>query len=168
MQQKTRKLIQVFGLMTSLLVASDVFAGPGGGVIVYAPVAHSIPTLTDLMLVILGLLTAVIAFRVLRAHPGGQPLASLAVLAIAGVTMVPGAKFIEHAYADISPEMSLAGGGNVVIPNNGEYEVVNTSGTDQRIISVTPASTETTAPTCAAGLIVTKTHSCFVNFGNPG
>jgi hypothetical protein len=99
MQQKTRKLIQIFGLLTSLVAATEVFAGSPGGVVVYAPVAHSIPTLTDLMLVMLGLLTAVIAYRVLRAHPGGQPLASLAVLAIAGVTMIPGAKFIEHAYA---------------------------------------------------------------------
>ena len=109
MQQKTHKLIQVFGLVTSLVVTSDVFAGLPGGVIVYAPIAHSIPTLTDLMLVILGLLTAVIAYRVLRTHPGGQPLASLAVLAIAGATMIPGAKFIEQAYA-VGPQMSAAAG----------------------------------------------------------
>ena len=169
MQQKTRKLIQIFGLLTSLVAATEVFAGSPGGVVVYAPVAHSIPTLTDLMLVMLGLLTAVIAYRVLRAHPGGQPLASLAVLAIAGVTMIPGAKFIEHAYAVADLQMSAATGGSVVVNGGGDIPIVNSSGRDQRIVSVTPNgdSIETipgSTPRCDDGVTVLKTQSCYVNF----
>lgn len=166
MYQKMHKLIPVAGLLTSLAAATDAFAGTNGGTITYGPPTQSIPALSDLMLVVLGLLLAVMAYRVLRAHPGGgQPLASVVALAIVGLSMIPGGKFIEEVYANAGYEMTSPSGGTVLIPSSWtEYPVGNSSGVVQQIKSVTPASAQTTSPTCAPGLTVQPNSSCYVLF----
>jgi hypothetical protein len=170
MYQKMHKLIPVAGLLTSLAAATDAFAGTNGGTITYGPPTQSIPALSDLMLVVLGLLLAVMAYRVLRAHPGGgQPLASLVALAIVGLSMIPGGKLIEEAYANAGYEMTSPSGGTVFIPSGLEYPVGNSSGVVQQIKSVTPTTgvsswPTTGTPTCTPGLTVQPNSSCYVFF----
>ena len=179
---KTHKLIAVAALLTSMVAATEALAGvptpTPGGMITYGPsAAQSIPALSDLMLVVLGLFLAVMAFRVLRAHPGGTPLASLAALAIVGLSTVPGVKFIDEAFAAIQSYPMQPGGGTITIDNNNEVEIRNGPGVAQRIITIVPNDpqncyTESTvnSPTCTVGAIVQPSAACYVNFecGNQG
>ncbi len=167
----TRKFLSLSGLIAGFTAATDVFAGTvgSGGTITYGPPNHSIPVLSDIMLVVLGLLLAVIAFRVLRSYPGGTPLASLIALTIAGSAMMPD-KIIELAQATQSYVMDLAGGGTTVrIPAGTEISIPNSSGAAQQVKSVNPenecvAATTTSTPECTQGLIVPNTQSCYVHF----
>ena len=129
----------------------------GGGTIVYGPPAESIPALSDAMLVVLGMLLAVVAFRVLRNYPGGRPLASIVALSIAGLSGISGTNVIQEAYAFIGYSMTDPNGGSIYINYfGGEVPVDNTTGRAQQIKSITsdtscavvaPAS----SPACAPG-----------------
>ena len=161
MQHGTHKFLSLSGLIAGFTAATEVFAGNGGGTITYGPPNHSIPVLSDIMLVVLGLLLAVIAFRVLRSYPGGTPLASLVALTIAGSAMMPN-KIIEQAQA-IALEMTNAAGGTITgIPDTPNYPIINNSSTVQQVKSVNPysgfiATTTTSTPRCTPGLIVPNT-----------
>lgn len=178
MSLKTRKLIPVAGLLACIVTASEAFAGtPPGGVITYGPptAAQSIPALSDLMLVVLGLFLAVIAFRILRAHPGGTPLASLAALAIVGLAAIPGTRFIEGAHAIPAFSMTDPAGGTLDVFTNNEVPVSNDTGAVQQIKVIQPNNncyTEPTvaSPTCTEGGIVQPAAACYINFecGNQG
>jgi hypothetical protein len=174
---KTHKLIPVAALLTCMAAATEAFAGtPPGGVITYGPpAAQSIPVLSDLMLVVLGLFLAVMAYRVLRTHPGGTPLASLAALAIVGLSTVPGVKFIEGAHAIQAFSMTSPSGGTIEIFTNTEVPVSNGTGVAQQIKGIQPNNncyTELTvaSPTCTEGGIVQPNAACYINFecGNQG
>jgi hypothetical protein len=175
---KTHKLIPVAALLTCMAAATEAFAGtPPGGVITYGPpAAQSIPVLSDLMLVVLGLFLAVMAYRVLRAHPGGTPLASLAALAIVGLsTAVPGVKFIEGAYAIPAFSMTNPAGGSIDVFTNTEVPVSNDTGVVQQIKGIQPNNNCTTlipnaSPGCTAGAIVQPAAACYIHFdcGNQG
>ena len=140
MQHGTHKFLSLSGLIAGFTAATEVFAGNGaGGTITYGPPNHSIPVLSDIMLVVLGLLLAVIAFRVLRSYPGGTPLASLVALTIAGSAMMPD-KIIEQAQA-IALAMTNAAGGTITgIPDTPNYPIINNSNTVQQVKSVNPYS----------------------------
>jgi hypothetical protein len=177
MNLKMKRMIPLASLLAFMAVATEAFAGtPPGGVITYGPpAAESIPALSDLMLVVLGLFLAVIAFRVLRTHPGGTPLASLAALAIVGLSSVPGVKFIEGAYAIPAFSMTEAGGGTLDVFTNNEVPVGNATGVVQQIKGIQPNNncyTEPTvdSPTCTEGAIVQPNAACYINFecGNQG
>ena len=170
MQHGTHKFLSLSGLIAGFTAATEVFAGNGGGTITYGPPNHSIPVLSDIMLVVLGLLLAVIAFRVLRSYPGGTPLASLVALTIAGSAMMPD-KIIEQAQAiQLSVIMNLAGGGTTVrIQAGADIPIANLSGAAQQVKSVNPenecdAATTTFTPECTQGLIVPNNQSCYVHF----
>ena len=173
MQHGTHKFLSLSGLIAGFTAATDVIAGPGGGgTITYGPPNHSIPVLSDIMLVVLGLMLAVIAFRVLRTYPGGTPLASLVALTIAGATMMPD-KIIEQAQATISflELTSPAGGTTVHISPGFDIPIKNTSGATQQVKSVNPndgctaiPTTEVNNPQCTQGLIRQNNEFCYVHF----
>jgi hypothetical protein len=128
------------------------------------------------MLIVLGLLFAVLAFRVLRNYPGGRPLASIVALSIAGLSGVSGIKVMQEAYALPYPDyyaMTDPNGGSININYfGGEVPVDNISGRTQQIKSVTPYSgcsvvTPSSSPACVPGVIVPPTgpaNSCWVKF----
>jgi len=142
----------------------------GGGTIVYGPPAESIPALSDAMLVVLGMLLAVVAFRVLRNYPGGRPLASIVALSIAGLSGISGTNVIQEAYAFIGYSMTDPNGGSIYINYfGGEVPVDNTTGRAQQIKSITsdtscavvaPAS----SPACAPGGVVPNGNTCWVQW----
>ena len=168
MTKNAYKRVGLFSTPALLAATSDAFAGMGGGTIVYGPPAESIPTLSGTMLIVLGLLFAVLAFRVLRNHSGGLPLASIMALSVAGLSGVSGVKLMQEAYA-VGYSMSQSNGGSVLIGAIGiSVPVDNTTGRAQQIKSVTPnggCSVGTASnPACAPGLIVQNASSCNVRF----
>jgi hypothetical protein len=164
----TRKRIGIAATLALLSATTDVFAQvAGGGTIFYGPPAESIPVLSGSMLIVLGMLLAVLAYRLLRRYPGGRPLASLVALAIVGFSGVSGTEFIQDAYGP-APGMDQAGGGSVYIGGTAEVGVPNISGRTQQIKSVTPDSLcsvgPASSPVCAPGVIVQPGSSCNVKF----
>ncbi len=173
MYPKSHRWIAATGLLASMVVAGDAFAGTAGS-ITYAPPSHAIPVLSDVMLMVLGLLLAVLAFRTLRIHGRGQPLSALVALAIMGASMLPGTKFVQEAYATVYGYiMDSATGGTVAgITTGVEFSIGNVSGVAQEVKTVSPPSGYTSAPTigsptCASGLIVQPGNACYVYFLAP-
>jgi len=160
--------------LASFVIISDAYAQTSSptiaGTIAYGPLAQSIPALSDLMLIVLGLLLAVVAFRALRNRSGGQPLASLVALTIASLAMVPGYKFIEEAYAITQIAMTNPAGGTVTISLSGaEVPIQNITTVAQEIKSVTPGAgysvgTPASSPACTPGLIVQPSSFCYSLF----
>jgi hypothetical protein len=159
-------------VLAMLAATSNAFAGGGAvGTVVYAPPAESIPALSGAMLVVLGLLLSVLAYRVLRTYPGGRPLASLVALAIAGLSAVSGIRVMQEAYAAPYPTypMTQANGGSISIYDFGiSVSVTNSTGRTQEIKNVNPANSclvgSTSSPVCAPGTIVQANASCNVRF----
>jgi hypothetical protein len=158
-------------VLAMLAATSNAFAGGGAvGTVVYAPPAESIPALSGAMLVVLGLLLSVLAYRVLRTYPGGRPLASLVALAIVGFSGFSGTRIIQDAYAAIpSYPMTQANGGSISIYDFGiSVSVTNSTGRTQEIKNVNPANSclvgSTSSPVCAPGTIVQANASCNVRF----
>lgn len=171
MIQYTKKYIGILSTLALMLVCSDVLAGTTGGTIVYSPYAQAIPTLSGAMLMVLAFLFAVLAFRALRAHPGGKPLASLLALGVLVLVAASGNQLIRNAQAIVGFFFSNPGGG-IVSVGTGEYPVQNTSGRPQQIISINPtppsvALSTSGSPQCTAGLVVQNSSSCYINFGLP-
>jgi len=170
MIRSAHKRVGLTSAFVLLASASDVFAqAVGGGTIVYGPPAESIPALSDAMLLVLGMLFAVLAYRVLRTYPGGRPLASLVALSIAGFAGVSGTSLIQDANAVVSYEMLDSNGGTVNIFTIGfDVPVTNATGRKQQIKSVTPQSfcsvVPASSPACTPGAIVQPSASCNVRF----
>ena len=165
----TRNRVGLAATLALLAATSDAFAGMGGGTIVYGPPAESIPTLSGTMLIVLGLFLSVLAYRVLRNSSGGQPLASLVALSIAGFAGVSGTNLIQEANATVSFEMLDGNGGTIPIYVFGsEVPVTNLTGRKQQIKSVTPQSFcsvgPANSPVCTPGAIVQPNASCNVRF----
>ncbi|RFC34573.1 MAG: hypothetical protein DID91_2727702710 [Candidatus Nitrotoga sp. MKT] len=96
--QHTKKLIYIALTLASMLSGADAIVGsPLSGTIVYGTVPRSIPTLSGFMLVILGLLFAVLAFRVLRAHSASKALASIVAVGVLVLGAASGSKLIQQA-----------------------------------------------------------------------
>jgi hypothetical protein len=160
-----------------LAMTSDVFAGSiAGGTVVYGPPAESIPALSGAMLVVLGVLFSVLAYRVLRNHPGGRPLASLVALAIAGLSAVSGIRVMQEAYAAPYPTypMDNANGDSIHINDIGtDVSVLNGTGRTQQIKSVSPdpachSVAPQNSPACAPGAIVPNGTGCWVQWNCAG
>jgi len=63
-----------------LLVVSSLAQASGTATVVVGPLATSVPTLSGILLIVLGMLLAVIAFRTLPNNEGAQRLLSILVL----------------------------------------------------------------------------------------
>ncbi|CAH1207590.1 conserved membrane hypothetical protein [Candidatus Nitrotoga sp. BS] len=171
MIQYTKKLIYLAPTLASILSCADAIAQtPLIGTIVYGPVPQSIPTLSGFMLVILGLVFAVLAFRVLRSHSASKPLASIVTVGILVLGAASGNQLIQHAQA-IPPSLSFSNssGGVLNIDSLGEFPVLNNSGRPQQILNVivTPPAIDSPTsqqPRCIIGLAVQNNSSCYINF----
>jgi len=163
-----RKLIHIAPALVFMLSGADAIAGMGVGTIVYGPVPQSIPALSGSMLVVLGLLFAVLAFRVLRAHSASKPLASIVAVGVLVLGAASGNQLIQNAWATPSG-FTNPSGGVINVLSSGEHQLNNSSGQAQRIISVTGLNSRISVPTfgqpqCTAGLTVQNNSSCFINF----
>ncbi len=100
------------------VVSGSAFAGVGGGVIVFAPDTLAVPALNGTMLAVLGLLMAVVAYRIFRSSDSNLGrMASVAV--IVGGTILAGISGAESLRAipdppdstiEPKPEQCAAGG----------------------------------------------------------
>ena len=172
----TRKLIRIAPTLAFMLIGEDAMAGYSNngsiGSITYGPVPQSIPVLSGSMLVVLGFLFAVLAFRALRAHSASKPLASIVAVGILILGAASGNQLIQDAWAPPQYSFSNPSGGvlNVTVP--GESPVLNNSGQLQRVISVTATSPAVDSPTsqqprCTSGLAVQNNSFCYINFFIP-
>jgi len=170
MIQNTKKLIYIAPTLTLLLSGADAIAGiPLGGSIFYGPVPQSIPTLSGFMLVILGLLFAVLAFRVLRAHSASKPLASIVAVGVLVLGAASGNQLIQNVQAVPAFSFSNSTGGVLNINSLGEFPILNNSGRPQQILNVivTPPAIDSPTslqPRCTVGLAVQNNSSCYINF----
>lgn len=174
MIRHTRKLIYIASTVASMLSGADAIAGLPIGTITYGPVPQSIPTLSGFMLIVLGLLLAVFAFRVLRAHSASKPLASIVAVGVLVLGATSGNQLIQNAQAVIFPpppslSFSNPSGGILNVFHTGEFMILNNSGQPQRVISVTVSPLFVDSPTsqqprCTVGLAVQNNSSCYMNF----
>ncbi len=166
----TRKLIRIAPTLAFMLIGEDTMAAYGNngsiGSITYGPVPQSIPALSGSMLVVLGFLFAVLAFRALRAHSASKPLASIVAVGVLILGAASGNQLIQNAWAPSQFSFSNPSGGVLNITTTGEQQVLNISGQTQRVISVTPVHgiSSTAAPQCIAGLAVQNSSHCYINF----
>jgi len=171
MIRHAKKLIYLAITLASMLSGTDAIAGiPLGGSIFYGPVPQSIPTMSGFMLVILGLLFAVLAFRVLRAHSASKPLASIVAVGVLVLGAASGNRLIQNAQAN-PPSLffSNPSGGVLNINLFGEIPILNSSGQPQQILNVIVSPSAVDSPTsqqprCTVGLAVQNNNSCFINF----
>jgi hypothetical protein len=147
-----------------MLAGADAIAGEPVGIMTYGPL-QPIPALSGSMLVVLGFLFAVLAFRALRAHSASKPLASIVAVGVLVLGAASGNQLMQNAQA--TPPSS----GDLNVSGSGEQQVLNTSGQTQRVISVTPSSGygigSTAALQCTVGLTVQNNSSCYINFTGP-
>ncbi len=174
MIRHTQKLTHITPALAAMLPSADAIADAPIGTITYGPVAQSIPTLSGFMLVILGLLFAVLAFRVLRAHSASKPLASTVAVGVLVLSAASGNQLIQNAQAVILPPppplfFSNPTGGILNVLSTGEFPILNNSGQPQRVINVTASPLFVDNPTsqqprCTVGLSVQNNSSCYINF----
>jgi len=123
-----------------LVLASSASAQPGG-TIVYGSNATSVPTLSGGLLIVLAVVMAVVALRLLKSQSNAR-LSSWVVAAgaLALVSGLGGVKLISDGFAGPTiKELTSASGGQVSV-GVGSTRVVNTSSTTLSILSLNASS----------------------------
>lgn len=160
-----------------LLGAATANLASAQGTMTYAPDPNlPVPTLSGGLLVVLGILFGVIAFRVMRSRNMGTPLAVLVAMAVTGTGVATGARLI----ADTEAAAMLIGlsvpGGSIVPLDNYDAAYRNTTAVPQRIIAINPDPSCTPgssfwSPPCTVGLLLgplgSPTDTCGYNQGCP-
>ncbi len=170
MNRHTRKIIHIAPTLAFMLSGADAIAAVSSvGTITYGPIPQSIPALSGSMLVVLGLLFAVLAFRALRAHSASKPLASIVAVGILILGAASGNQLIQNAWATPSGFTNPSGGVINVSTPNVAFPLENFTDQPQRVISVTPLHGvgSTQSPQCIAGLIVQSGSICYIKFTAP-
>ncbi len=169
MIQIIRRFTGVVFILALMLVCSDAMAGTGIGSVSYLPVSSAIPTLSGAMLVVLSLLFAVIAFRVLRARSADKPLASIAAIGILTLGASSGIHLMRSAQAAVAPiPFDLPNGGFVYV-QGGFNDIVNHTGLPQRITNIVLDSgyyidsPPPSSPECTIGMVVPNLGHCYLN-----
>ena len=148
------------------------------GTLTYAPAAAttSTPTLGAWTLLLLAILLAVIAYRVLRSRVNGRQLGHLALIGslVAGGAASGDLIRLAHAVAIPVVSMSSATGGTAAL-GLGIQQVTNTSGVPQQVTNLTvntngdsfvnPGGTYT--PQCVVGTVVAPSASCYLELISP-
>lgn len=164
---RTLGLVAV-GLALASIHATVLAQSQQAWIIVYTPESVNIPTLSQWGMLALSALLAVAAVAALRKRAGGKTLLSIAflcALVLGGVVI--GNKVIGEAQAGTcgaAPPMSSPTGGTLSFTSCSSATLTNTSGIAQRIISISPASADTTpsTPTCVQNLVVPAGQSCYL------
>ena len=169
-----------------LLASPAAFAGvavppaPISGIFTYAPATTTaVPTMSEWGLVAMVLLLAVVAYRALRNHMGGKPLASLVLAGALGLGMASGMPMLRPAVAIVAPtqiSLTTAAGGfagfNAIGPTYLYLEVVNNSGVPQRITGMEVEAPYSfvdsgNTPQCVVGLSLSVGGKCYISVGMP-
>lgn len=174
-----RRVVNRFTLVPFAVLGMTSPAWAGfSGTLTYAPAATtttSAPTLGAWTLLLLALLLAVVAYRVLRSRVNGR---QMGLFALAGSLVAGGAAsgdLIRVAHAAIpSVSMSSATGGTANL-GSGIQQVINTSGVPQQVTVLTITSNGDTfinpggsyVPQCIVGTVVAAGGSCYVDLIPP-
>lgn len=158
-------------------MSSPAWAG-FSGTLTYAPAATtttSTPTLGAWMLLLLALLLAVVAYRVLRSRINGR---QMGLFALAGSLVAGGAAsgdLMRMAQAAIPQVfMSSATGGTANL-GLGIQQVTNTSGVPQQVTALTITVNGDSfvnpggsfVPQCVVGIVVAPGGSCYLDLATP-
>lgn len=160
-------------LAAALLGVSNVASAQ---VIVFAPAATSVPTMSEWMLIVMSLLIAAAAFRVMRAREMSRPLAWLLSVGVLAAGASAGLQLAGEAKASGFSQLTLStlGGGSIALPGPGAFGILNSSGVSQRVTSINSGGFTLQdvfgfAPTCAIGLVVQSGNFCYIfNTGGAG
>lgn len=142
--------------------------------VTYQPVASSIPTLSSAMLIVLALLLATLAFRLLKSNGTGRLMGTFLVLGALALGS-GGIKVLSDAYAELPSAMDNPNGGTLYRYEDGL--VVNESGRTQMIIAIKcrePAGQPALSlgnfggPTCDDNppTVLSSSAQCFLNFNS--
>lgn len=161
-----------FAMMCAMSVAQAGFFVPPSGAIDYGPLATSVPTLGVWALLLVALLVAVLAYRVLRERVNGRLLSNVVLVGSAAAAGVAGHDLMQRAEAGgeiNSVNLSSVSGGSV----NGTdlTQAINTSGIPQQIKAIRPAKSvqviSAPTPQCQVGAVVQPGAQCNVQFVYP-
>lgn len=156
-----------------VLIGGNVWAGTPPASISYGPDAQAVPLLSDMAVLMLVALIAVLAYRALRSGAAGRPLASIVALGIFAIGGGLSGRLESVAMATTTTIVNLtaASGGTVGVSTFGfDVQVTNQTSVPQRIKSyqLRPADTvgnPTGTPKCQPGTtVLSPTGSCFVLF----
>ena len=135
-----KRILGVTGVTGLLAAAPSALAGATGvGFVTYGPSlgATAVPTLGGASLLLLAGLMAIVAVRILRAHTGpGSAWLVAAALTTALAAGGSGIKLVSDAQAVPNPSMENDGGGTVVIPGEGSWDIANNSSVPQFILNL--------------------------------
>ena len=159
------KFLKTGLLLLASLGSTSAFAGTNVTVI-YQPAhgAVSAPTLSGVMLLVLGLLLAAVAIRMLKQHQSGMTML-VGVFAVAGLMSgATGISLMSDANAVAIPnnEMSSPTGGQVSdgsVGNGSSHDFENTSGVALRITDISVDSIAfSCGPAAANGCVIGNTY----------
>jgi hypothetical protein len=172
MTRTTRTITGAASTLIFMMAGSDAIAGGIG----FGPLA-GIPALSGYMQMLLGVLLAALAYRKLRAYPGGKLLSPLVALGvIAAMSAGSGNQIIKSAEAIIVPDAIISiinpAGVSVHINPIGNTQVTNSTNVPLQITIVWADGGEVLgspaplAPQCIAGTVLQPGGSCYVNITN--
>ncbi len=130
-------------------------------------IVAAVPGLTGPMLLVLGGLLAVVAFRLLRQHPAAGRLGGFLALA-AGVALASfgGVSLVRDGVAD-GPRTLPDANGTVIVPF-GNTTWTNTSGGSVQILQISSAypnnfvvDSAATVPQCKGGVVLANGAACY-------
>ncbi|MHB8679228.1 MAG: midcut-by-XrtH protein [Rudaea sp.] len=167
-----------FAPFAILGMTSSAWAG-FPGTLTYAPAATptSTPMLSAWTLLLLAILLAVVAYRVLRSRVSGRQLGHWALIGSLVAGGAASGDLIRLAHATTSPpvvSMSSATGGTANL-GLGIQQVTNTSGVPQQITALTVTVNGDTfinpggsfTPQCLVGTVVAPGGSCYIDLSSP-
>lgn len=159
--------------LAMVCAASAARAGvevPPGGSIDYAPLASSVPTLGAWTLLMLALLVAAVAYRVLRGRVNGRLLSNLFVVGGVAAAGVAGHDLVQRAEAISADPVNLSSSSGGSVSGNRWVQATNTSGVPQQIKAIRPNADWVLVieapeePQCQVGTVVQPGAKCNVRF----
>lgn len=156
----------------ALAIGSVAQAGIAyGGAVGYGPEAAAVPTLSEWMLMGMGLLLVAVAYRVLRTRVSGRLWSTLTLVGGAAMVAASGHSLVGEvrAAAPTDVAMSQPGGGTVEVYQDLTIKVTNTTAQRQIVRSITPYEGFTSvepegSPRCTVGMVVQPSAYCYVLF----
>lgn len=141
---KIFKLGNSLSIFTLGILVSEAASSQTGGTVTYGPSSTPVPALSGSLLIVLAVVMAVVAVRLLKSRPDGRLNSWVVALGAAVlVSTLGGVKLISDSYAGPSiEELTNASGGQVTV-GEGTTRIVNTSLVPLQILSLSPT------PDCA-------------------